>query len=228
MNRRTNKPPTETEMLTIIVIALLITIIVAFLTSCGGTISDCYLNGKECPHAESGPKGDPGVDGDRGSDGDRGPMGLPGLSGERGKRGEQGEVGPSGPRGEEGLPGTSAVDGASCSVSTVLNGSLIECEDGTSSLVLNGVDGQNGNDGINGEDGQDLEPGVYDVVEIISLCGPQSGFSEVILRLANGDLLAHYSQGSKQFLTLLSPGSFVSTDGFACSFTVTEEMEVVW
>lgn len=62
----------------------------------------------------------------------------------------------------------------------------------------------------------------YDVSEIIDPCGPSfTGYDEVILRLSNNQLLAHYSSGALQFFTVLKPGSYVTTDSQACHFTVT-------
>jgi hypothetical protein len=131
---------------------------------------------------------------------------------------EDGRNGPQGQRGRQGFPG---YNGTSCSVTAVSNGSIISCEDGTSTVVLNGTDGVDGNDGADGT------PTAYSVQEIIKPCN-ETGSSEVLLKLYNGELLAHYSHGSRQYLALLTPGSYQLTDGSACNFTVNADMTVSW
>lgn len=47
------------------------------------------------------------------------------------------------------------------------------------------------------------------------------GYDEVILRTKSGKLIAYFKDnGSREFLTLLTPGSYRTTDQQACSFTV--------
>jgi hypothetical protein len=130
-------------------------------------------------------------------------------------------VGPQGPQGEAGQPGldgkdgSDGADGVGCSVQNVSNGALITCGT-TTAVVLNGIDGE------------DAPPTTYSVVNIINPCGDSSGFDEVLLKLANGSLMAHYSHGNKQFLTLLTPGNYATTDGESCNFTVHSDMSVTW
>lgn len=66
-----------------------------------------------------------------------------------------------------------------------------------------------------------------EIVEYIDPCGDGPGFDEVILRMGDGTLLAHYSSGGREFLTIITPGNYVTTDQQACSFTVTAEGEVI-
>jgi hypothetical protein len=66
------------------------------------------------------------------------------------------------------------------------------------------------------------------VVELIDPCGDGPGFDEVLIRLSDGRLLAHYADHRLQFLTLLSPGSFVTTDAQRCRFTVDANNQVTW
>jgi hypothetical protein len=40
--------------------------------------------------------------------------------------------------------------------------------------------------------------------------------------------LAHYSKGSKQFLVVVGPGTYTTTDGTGCVFTITPTGEVNW
>lgn len=96
-------------------------------------------------------------------------------------------------------------DGSSCSVEPFSNGAIISCTDGTSHAILNGTDGV---DGVSG------------VIEVIDVCPENGKFTEVILRLHTGELLAHYSHGNKQFLTIIGDGNYVTTDGYSCNFSV--------
>lgn len=120
--------------------------------------------------------------------------------------------GPPGPQGPAGK------DGNSCSIEKLENGAVITCG-GTSVVILNGEDGQ---------DGEDAPPTSYTVTEIINPCGTNGAFDEVILRLANRQLIAHYSGGGKEFLTIIGPGSYTTTDSAPCSFTVDSNLDVHW
>jgi hypothetical protein len=96
-------------------------------------------------------------------------------------------------------------------------------------VLLNGVDGldgADGQDGSNGQDGQDAPPTPYTVVGLVDPCGDQNGFDEVLLRLGNGQLMAHYSAGNQQFLSILGPGNYVTTDGTSCSFTINNDLTI--
>lgn len=68
------------------------------------------------------------------------------------------------------------------------------------------------------------------VVEVIDPCLDAPGiYDEVILRLANGQLLASFSQNASGLNTrfaILTPGSYQTTDGSNCSFTVTAEGDI--
>lgn len=112
------------------------------------------------------------------------------------------------------IQGPAGQDGKSCTVATVTNGALITCPDGTASVVLNGQ---------NGTDGQNAPPTAYSVVEVIDPCGKQAAFDEVLLKLANGQIMAHFASGAQQFLALIGPGSYSTTDGTHCYFTITNE-----
>jgi hypothetical protein len=133
--------------------------------------------------------------------------------------------------------------GKSCTTTKTSNGALIACEDGTSAVVLNGndgnnglngsdgvngVDGTNGTNGTDGRDGVDTSMTAYTVVEVIDPCGRQTMFDEIMLRLANGQLMAVYADPSNQFLTFVPPGTYMTTDGTKCIFTVTPELQIKW
>lgn len=110
------------------------------------------------------------------------------------------------------IQGRDGKDGDSCTVAPVSNGAIITCGASTS-LILNG---------------EDAPPTAYTVVDIINPCGDATGHDEVLFRLQNRSLIAHYASGSAQFLTVLAPGSFVTTDGTNCHFSVNNAMDVVW
>jgi hypothetical protein len=137
-------------------------------------------------------------------------QGDAGPKGDTGPQGPQGEVGPQGPQGLPGADGSAGAPGLSCTVSTIVNGSYISCEDGTHATVLNGT---NGTDGVDGEDGT--------VVEEVQLCPNVSGgdFQEYLLKIG-GDYFGVYSHGSKIGLSKLWAGSWVTTDGRNCQFTI--------
>lgn len=157
-----------------------------------------------------GQRGEPGSSGEPGARGDTGPMGNPGSNGQDGSTGPQGVQGIPGPVGPAGTPGSS------CSVIQLGNGARIVCTDGSEAVVINGTNGS------------DAPVSQYSVLEVIDPCGDTPGFDEVLLRLANNTLLAHYSDGQKQFLVLIGPGSYVTTDGKNCHFTVDTNMGVTW
>lgn len=151
--------------------------------------------------------------------------------------------GPVGPTGPQGAPGTA---GASCSTTQLENGVRIDCENGTHSVVYNGLASAAGKDGINGADGapgQTGAPGAqgskgdpgtpapagaFMVESVIDPCNAGPGFNEVLLKLADGHILAHYADKEKQFLTFIGPGNYVTTDGTNCYFTVTATGDVTW
>lgn len=154
-----------------------------------------------------------------------------------------------GTNGKDGSNGVDGKDGESCKVEAVSNGSIITCPNGSNTLVINGKDGVNGTNGVNGTDGKDgkdgrdgtdgkngkdgtdgkdATPSAYSFTEIIDPCGKQSSFDEVLFKTVSGTIIAHYSHGSKQFLTLVPPGRYVTTDGTNCYFTITSDGKVTW
>jgi hypothetical protein len=137
---------------------------------------------------------------------------------------DEGEAGDNGSNGSDGADGQ---DGENCEVVQAINGALIVCAN-SSVLVLNG---QNGEDGTDGEDGSDAPPTAFTVTAIIDPCGQQSQWDEVLLKLANGQIIASFSQNASglntRFVSLL-PGSYITTDGTACQFTVDSNLNVSW
>lgn len=150
-----------------------------------------------------------------------------------GATGAQGDAGPQGPPGAQGDAGPQGPPGTSCSVESVAadpsvapnGGALITCGD-TSTLLLNGAPGPTG---PQGEPGTPAPPTAYSVVDVIDPCGPSGGFDEVFLRLANGTVVASFSDnsaGQNTRLSILVDGSFVTSDGTNCAFTVTTNTSV--
>lgn len=115
----------------------------------------------------------------------------------------------------KGEPGQNGKDGESCTVTQLVNGVLIKCGE-TQAVVLNG------------ENGKDASPTMYSIKEIIDPCGKQASFDEVLLRLQDNTLLAHYSAKGNEFLTVVTPGTYQTTDGTKCVFKVDSNLKVSW
>ncbi len=115
-----------------------------------------------------------------------------------------------------------------CSVSPDEDGALIVCPDGTTTTVLNGTDGIDGQDG---KDGLDIQNYDFIPVGLVDPCGDKSGvYDEVFIRMANNTLVASFSNnanGDYTRLSVLVPGTYITTDGDNCTFTVSEEYDIV-
>jgi hypothetical protein len=171
-----------------------------------------------------GPKGEIGAIGQRGPKGNDGDKGDKGDTGETGATGPQGPVGPMGPQGQPGTPGLS------CSVSPLVNGAALVCQDGSYAEVFNGTNGANGNDGADGQDGEDGQDGTNGtVVTPIELCPSLSGglFKEHLIRIGN-DLFGVYASGQSIGYAKLWPGSWITTDGRSCHFTIHSDLSVTF
>jgi hypothetical protein len=129
-----------------------------------------------------------------------------GRDGKDGQDGLPGLPGRDGTDGSDGLPG---VPGAGCTVSQRVDGSIITCADGSMAIIMNGQDGSDS------------------VMEVISPC-EGSGSHELLLRMANNKIIAHYSHGSSQHLRYITPGTWQLTDGTQCIFTVHNDLSVTW
>lgn len=136
------------------------------------------------------------------------------------------EIGIPGPKGDKGDPG---LNGVSCTVNEVVSsneypngGAVITC--GANVVVV-----KNGADGDDGEDGQ---PGANAVIQLIDPCGDYpSVHDEVILRLSTNQLLASFSDnpnGKNTRFAVITPGSYQTTDGTNCNFTVDLNGNVSW
>ncbi len=123
--------------------------------------------------------------------------------------------------GTNGRDGINGVAGSSCSVSSVVpspgvapnGGARITCTDGTDALLLNG------------SPGADAPPTPYSVVQVVKPCPTISGsFPEVLLVMQDRSILASASEnanGKNTRLSLLIPGTYSTTDGRSCNFTIT-------
>ncbi len=161
---------------------------------------DSNIQSAEVCNGSDGVAGSDGKDGANGSDGSNGSDGVAGTDGKDGSNGSDGAAGADG---KDGVDGTNGSDGS--------NGS-----DGVA-----GADGKDGTDGKDGLDGDNLD---FTPVAILDPCGDTSGLEdEVLLQLGNGTILASLSDkknGENTRLSILKPGSYQTTDGSNCNFTV--------
>lgn len=160
------------------------------------------------------------------------------VVGPQGVSGSQGNEGSQGSRGSVGETGAQGVKGSSCSINQLANGAIITCTDGTMATILNGTQGVQGDTGTQGDTGaqgsqgaqgsagSDAPQSAFQIIQVIDPCGTQPGFNEVLLKTADGHLLAHYADGTKQFLTLLTPNSYVTTDFTPCYFIVNSDYSI--
>jgi hypothetical protein len=188
---------------------------------------DCMMYGEECPDAETriGPQGQQGnsgipqptgnpIPGPAGEIGPQGPAGIDGENCTVNQTSQGAEITcPDGSgavvlNGNTGASGSNGADGSSCSVNQMSNGATILCTDGTNAAILNG------------QDGEDAPATAYSIIEMKDPCGDQSGFDEVLLKTASGSWIAHFASGQSQFLTVLTPGTYITTDGSHCYFTL--------
>lgn len=137
---------------------------------------------------------------------------------------EEGQNGQDGLDGIDGLPGLDGKDGSSCSVEQTSTGAAISCTDGSYAEILHGTDGLDGQDGT---DGQDAPVNPFQITEVIDPCGKQTTYDEVILRMANGQLVAYFASHGG-FLAILGPGNYITTDGTGCLFKVHPDLTITW
>ncbi len=59
------------------------------------------------------------------------------------------------------------------------------------------------------------------VTAILDCGGDSAGYDEVVLRLSSGKHIAYFKDnGSREFLAVLAPGSYQTTDQSKCAFTI--------
>lgn len=119
-----------------------------------------------------------------------------------------------GQNGLDGVNGRDGKDGKGCTVTQLENGARIDCDGATTAVILNGKDGE--------------APEMHPVIKIIDPCGKESTHDEVILQLSTGELIGHFSDKGKEFLTVLVPGFYVTTDFTKCEFRVHNNYSVTW
>lgn len=131
-------------------------------------------------------------------------QGTPGPTGNAGSVGETGLIGPVGPIGAVGLPGIMGPTGA---------------VGATGSAGLQGVSGLDGTNGTNGQDGAS--------VTTVKFCNDDtSAFPEYGIVIGSNIYAVYWGTApyspntSEAFLALIKPGSYVSTGGNGCHFTV--------
>lgn len=167
--------------------------------------------------------------------------------------GTNGTVGPAGPSGSTGNTGLNGSSGHSAAFSMVgasltlcpAGGSVISLgidlnddsvlqlgETGQVAVLCNGVAGTNGTDGQAGANGQDAPPTPLTPVAIVNVCGDAPGIDdEVFLRLYNGLLLWSESDtmgGVNTRLSLARAGTWTSTDGDHCVFTLDSNLNITY
>ncbi len=100
----------------------------------------------------------------------------------------------------------------------VVNDGVSEKHDLMSGEVCNGANGSNGTNGV------DAPPTLFTPVGLVDPCGDKPGvYDEVFLKLSNGLLLASFSDsasGQNTRFSVIVAGSYVTTDGSGCNFTV--------
>lgn len=154
-----------------------------------------------------------------------------------------------GPAGAAGQPGKDGIDGLTTLITTIQDNNcvifiaaldsnknnMIDTFDTgyQSATVCNGTDGingQNGQDGTNGTNGINA-PVEFSVIQMIDPCGDYNGiYDEVLLKLGSGKILASFSDnanGQNTRFSVLSPGSYQTTDGSMCKFTVDNDNNVI-
>lgn len=127
---------------------------------------------------------------------------IPGPKGDQGIPGRDGTDGAMGPQGPQGQTGVG------CSVVKLGDITTITCGDSISQVM----------------DGEDAEQ-----IETIALCPSLNGgaFKEYLLRI-NDELYGVYHSGNSTGLAKIGPGSWVTTDGRNCGFTVTSDLTVIF
>lgn len=158
---------------------------------------------------------------------------VPGPQGPRGETGMSGTDGADGQKGDQGDAGQDGQNGHTSRlvILTSANGGGLSCPSG-GVTILAGVDTDDNGlldtsevgsyaDVCNGSDSTVSQ---FSPVGLIDPCGTASGiYNEVFLKLSSGTLLASFSDkanGQNTRLSVLTPGTYVTTDGDNCVFSV--------
>ncbi len=189
-------------------------LMLATLIGCGGAESLSMAPGCEVTAVEGGYRVDcPG----------QGPVTL--MHGRDGSDGEDGANGNDGSNGHAALiaqlPAGDACDDGGVTLLTAL--------DTNDNLVLDSEDSNLQSATICNGAGGNVSP--FSPVGLVDPCGTAPGIhNEVFFRLENRSLVASFSDnasGANTRFALLSPGTYVTTDGDQCVFTIDENFDVV-
>lgn len=121
-------------------------------------------------------------------------------------------------------------------VEQTTNGVKLVCS-GRVFELFNGADGADGKDGADGRDGTDGKDGAdgppaagLTIVKIIDPCGDFTGhYDEILLKLSDGTIVVYFKDnGAREFLAVLSAGTYQTTDAQKCIFTVDNAGNVTW
>lgn len=157
----------------------------------------------------------------------------PGSKGDAGAAGINGSSGSNGAAGANGANGHSVVFGSAPAVGCAAGGTtFLFALDINDNGILEGSDSNPMSATIcNGVAGQNAPPTPYTPVALVDPCGDAPGrWDEVFLRLSNGVLLASFSDNAAGYNTrfsVLTPGTYVTTDGDSCVFTVNALGQIV-
>ena len=92
------------------------------------------------------------------------------------------------------------------------------------------VEIENGYEVTCGDSTFEIYHGEQTDLEIIDPCGDDPNhFDEVLIKVGN-QIFAFFrdSNDTYEFITIVPPGYYVTTDQQACYFTITENLEVIW
>lgn len=138
--------------------------------------------------------------------------------------GQGGQTGAAGPAGQDGhnmqfevTPATSAVCPMGGSIIVMAldvqnRGSYSSSDPNQQSMIV-----------CNGLTGADAPVSAYAAAEVIMPCGNSVSYKEVLLRLANGQVLAAFSDnisGLNTRLSLIPDGTYMNSDGSQCIFSL--------
>ena len=172
-----------------------------------------------------------GKDGEDGVDGRDGANGADGRDGVDGRDGADGQDGSNGQDGRDGSNGHSAVvaqlpAGEACAAGGII---LLTAIDTNDNLVVDASDAQLQSATLCNGASAPVSP--LSPVAIVDPCGSAPGIlDEVFLRLANQRLVASFSDdvgGTNTRFAMLEPGSYITTDGDLCRFTVNASYAIV-
>lgn len=169
----------------------------------------------------------------------QGPKGDQGLTGNDGSNGLDGANGASGSNGHNSLL-RSMPSAPSCPNGGVTflmgldlddDGDLSGTEVQQTTYACNGTNGTNGSNGLNGTNGTNAPPTPFTPVALVDPCGDAPGtYDEVFIRLFNGTLVASFSEnanGKNTRFSVLTAGSYMTTDGDNCTFTVDANNNII-